>query len=775
MPIKIFRKKRLYFILMASLVLPLLSACDNSSNSSNSAEARPHLNRADTYAEQGQFRSAILEIRNAIQVEPDNVAHIVRLGEMYLELEANEQAIKLLKPWLTDAPQAVALPLARAYVEVRKHLSAIETLALANFTTNSEKLEAELITAEALRQSGKANEAVAAYRGISEKNPNNETALIGLAKSQFQLRDPAAALITVNSWPADNPASASVLHLKGTAHYQLGDLESASASLTDAVAKLPASDIFLPLRGEILTILSRVLTEQGKIDEAQVINRILAEQTDSGSRQQSEAIISAIQAGNFEEAKIMLRDMRKLNPNNELLALMLGTLAASTGELEEGAELLSENLDPETSPTRFIRASTMAQIDMDKRVEALATLDRAVKARPNDNDLLAMHGILALSIPEHANQGVANVSEAISNQPERVRLRYALARHHLENQEPELALGQLRIAFATNPADWVVTSTYLNTLIDQGETKEALETRDALINGYDNEREAVLIASMADARLGNFEAARTALVGLKDSGFALAQSAYAELLMAETEAAVAAGNWTQARSKAAEAIALQPNNIRFALQPVAIAELSGNMNGAIIALDSVETTHGKDVASILVRTDLLRKSKGDKAAHDYLRDEWQATGQVKLVPSLMVLAKTQAPETLDELSQLWVGATPKNTTALLARADLLMSTSRNIEAQAVYQNILDLTPENTAALNNLAWLLRESDPTKALGLAKRATELAPQNASILDTYGWILHLSGNHQEAKKHIQQALKLAPNSRDIEKHLKAVEKKL
>jgi tetratricopeptide (TPR) repeat protein len=775
MPITTPQKKLLQIILLASLLLPLLSACNNGSSDSNSSEALPHLNRADTYAGQGQFRSAILEIRNAIQVEPDNVAHIVRLGEMYLELGASEQAIKLLEPWLTDAPQVVALPLARAYVEVRKHLSAIETLALATPATDSEKLEVELIKTEALRQSGRANEAVTAYRGISEKNPTNEAALTGLAKSQFQLHNPAAALITVNGWAANNRSSASVLHLKGTAHYRLGDLESASAALTGAITQLPASDMFLPLRGKILTLLSRVLTKQGRIDEAQVYNRILAEQTDPGSRQQSKAIIAAIQVGNFDEAKIMLRDMRKLAPNNELLALMLGTLAASTGELEEGAELLSENLDPETSPTRFIRASTLAQIDVDKRVEALATLDRAVKARPNDNDLLAMHGILALSIPEHANQGVVNVRKAISNEPERARLRFALARHHLENQEPELALGQLRMAFATNPVDWAVTSAYLNTLIDQGETEEVRETQDALINGYGNEREAVLIASMADARLGNFEAARTALVGLKDSGFAPAQSAYAELLMAETKAAVAASNWTQARNKAAEAIALQPNNIRFALQPVAIAELSGDMNGAISALDMVETTHGKDVASILVRTDLLRKSKGDEAAHDYLRDEWQATGQVKLVPSLMVLAKTQAPETLDELSQLWVDTTPKNTSALLARADLLMSTSRNIEAQAVYQNILDLTSQNTAALNNLAWLLRESDPTKALTLAKRATELAPQNAAILDTYGWILHLSGNHLEAKKHIQQALKLAPNSRDIEKHLKAVEKKL
>jgi len=93
MPITTPKKKLPQIILLASLLLPLLSACNNSSSDSNSAEALPHLNRADSYAEQGQYRSAILEIRNAIQVEPDNVAHIVRLGEMYLELGANEQAI----------------------------------------------------------------------------------------------------------------------------------------------------------------------------------------------------------------------------------------------------------------------------------------------------------------------------------------------------------------------------------------------------------------------------------------------------------------------------------------------------------------------------------------------------------------------------------------------------------------------------------------------------------------------------------------------------------
>jgi len=182
----------------------------------------------------------------------------------------------------------------------------------------------------------------------------------------------------------------------------------------------------------------------------------------------------------------MLRDMRKLDPDNEQLALMLGTLSAGTGELEEGAELLSGNLDPETTPTRFIRASTMAQIDVGEREEALATLERAVKARPNDNDLLAMHGVLALSMPGQEAAGVTSLSKAISNEPERTRLRVALARHYINNQQTEQALGQLRMAFTAQPADWASTAIYLSVLIDSGETRGAEDVRDALINGYSN-------------------------------------------------------------------------------------------------------------------------------------------------------------------------------------------------------------------------------------------------------------------------------------------------
>ncbi|KKN27310.1 hypothetical protein LCGC14_0865920 [marine sediment metagenome] len=864
-------------ILAGSLLIafPLLSGCNNNTGSS---EALSHISRAETYSEQGQFRSALLEIKNAIQKDPNNVEHILRLADLYLQVGAAKEASELLKPWLQENPEAVALTLARAYVDQGKQLSATETLALQTPSSPEDELEASLIRAEALRRSGELAKALALFDDLATNNPSNTEAITGLLQTQINLNKDTRAIEIADAWLAKNGKTSDVLFWKGLAQYRLNQLEQASDTLTDAVGVLPTSDIFLPVRRNVLTTLSRVLTEQGQMSDAQIYNRILVENQNAGAQAQGEAAMAAIKEGKLEEAKTILRDTLKMDPENEQVAMLLGAISAGTGELEEGAQLLTENLDPETPPTQFIRAATMAQIDVGDREAALKTLDRAVEARPNDNELLAMQGILALSLPDHEESGIANLSKAISNEPERVRLRLALARHYLQNNEPEQALGQLRMAFTSNPSDWATTSTYLNVLIQQGEKQEAGEIRDSLLNGYGNQPRAILLASLADVQLGNLgeattrleklvkespklqapmvalaslyaksgkresavnllvEAAAitpdtirplqqagqiygqdhnaaevrtwltevakthpelkrntdtlTALIDitqgdLKQARSTLAQwensesetvkRAYGQLLVAEAKAAVSNEEWKEARAKAAEAIALEPQNLGFAMLPVGIAQMEGNMDDALAALDAVEKTHGKVTATVLSRAKLLQQQKGPSAAYEYLAEQWQSTKNTQLMPLLMGLAKSQAPDSLEGLTESWLNEAPQNPGAHMARAEWLMSDNQEAEAAKHYEAILARQPNNVAALNNLAWMLREKDPDRALKLAKRANELESNNPAILDTYGWILHLTGRHAEAKAAIEKAVALASGNEEIAAHLETVKKAL
>jgi tetratricopeptide (TPR) repeat protein len=836
------------------------------------------MNRAETYAEQGQFRSALLEVKNAIQKDPNNVEHIVRLAHLYLQVGAAKEASELLSPWLKEKPDAVALTLARAYVEQGKHLSATETLALQTPDSPAEQLEATLIRAKALSESGEPAEALALYNNLLTSNPTDSDAIAGKLQAQIGQGMNAQAVETAKQWLAKNTKDPEVLYWEGRAQYNQNKLEQAAETLTEAVGVLPTSDVFLPIRRNVLIALSRVLTEQGKITEAQIYNQILSENANTGTREQAEAVVTALKDGNFDEAKSILKDMLKVNPDNQQAALMLGALYAGTGEEEEGAHLLSENLDPETTPTQFIRAATMAQIDTGEREAALKTLDRAIEARPKDNELLAMHGILALSLPGHEDEGISSLSKVLANEPDRVRLRLALARHYLKNNNREQALGQLRMAFTSSPSEWQTTGTYLNVLIQQGENQEASEIRDALINGYSNEPRAMLLASMADAQLGNTKkatqrlenlannnpelpapkialaslytqagqqekaidalvsaaslipntinplqlagriyaqdhsiaevktwlqsvaekypelqqnadtltaliqiqngdlaSARKILTNWKDSDSGPVKRAYGQLLLAEARVAIKSQDWAEARAKAAEAITLEPGNLQFALLPVGIAELEGKMEDAFAALDAVEKSHGKVTATVLLRANLLKKQKGTEAAYSYLTEQWYKTKNLQLMPALLKLAKEESPASVDDLTKDWLQEAPESLAANMARAEWLMADNQNAAAVPLYEQILKRQPNNVAALNNLAWTLREADLKRAVKLAQKASELAPDNAAVLDTYGWVLHLSGNQEKAKSSIEKALSLTPGNAEIKAHLETVKKAL
>jgi uncharacterized protein (TIGR03790 family) len=86
-----------------------------------------------------------------------------------------------------------------------------------------------------------------------------------------------------------------------------------------------------------------------------------------------------------------------------------------------------------------------------------------------------------------------------------------------------------------------------------------------------------------------------------------------------------------------------------------------------------------------------------------------------------------------------------------------------------YRRILNITPNDVAALNNLAYALavRKQAPVDALPLAERAHALDVGNPGVSDTLGWIKHLLGNHQEAATLLAEAVRWAPQSPEIRLH--------
>lgn len=95
-----------------------------------------------------------------------------------------------------------------------------------------------------------------------------------------------------------------------------------------------------------------------------------------------------------------------------------------------------------------------------------------------------------------------------------------------------------------------------------------------------------------------------------------------------------------------------------------------------------------------------------------------------------------------------------------ALANLLVGEDRHDEAVSVYRRLIDDNSDDVVSLNNLAWLLREENPSEARELAERALQLAPDSVEVMDTLAKVLIRQGEPQRAVELLRDAAREAPD---------------
>mgnify|MGYP001544567923 FL=1 len=99
-----------------------------------------------------------------------------------------------------------------------------------------------------------------------------------------------------------------------------------------------------------------------------------------------------------------------------------------------------------------------------------------------------------------------------------------------------------------------------------------------------------------------------------------------------------------------------------------------------------------------------------------------------------------------------------------ALASSYIKLNRPRDAIAQHEQSLKVSENNPIVLNDLAWLLRETDPERALQLAKKASSIAPNSVSIMDTVAAILLIQGDTEAAQTIIGKALEISPDSATV-----------
>ncbi len=111
-----------------------------------------------------------------------------------------------------------------------------------------------------------------------------------------------------------------------------------------------------------------------------------------------------------------------------------------------------------------------------------------------------------------------------------------------------------------------------------------------------------------------------------------------------------------------------------------------------------------------------------------------------------------------------------NSDSLAALNAVASLTSDKARSVTLYRKVVERSPRNVTALNNLAYSLAVSGHAdEALPLAARAMDITQGGTDyVQDTYGWVLYLLGNYATALSHLEKAAAAMPSNAAVAYHL-------
>jgi putative PEP-CTERM system TPR-repeat lipoprotein len=115
----------------------------------------------------------------------------------------------------------------------------------------------------------------------------------------------------------------------------------------------------------------------------------------------------------------------------------------------------------------------------------------------------------------------------------------------------------------------------------------------------------------------------------------------------------------------------------------------------------------------------------------------------------------------------WINENPGDAAVRLAMAGDLEQAKNLVGANEQYLLLLEQQPENTVALQRLAWNLRYTKPAQALHYIRQAVATAPDQTVLLDTLAVIEASNGDHESALFNIQRALAVRPGDPSVRYH--------
>ena len=673
--------------------------------------AETHYQRALEMADEQQDRNA-------------QVRALSGLGDAFLAKDDTESARAIADRMMQMSPGAPgAMYLASRVAYIDEDWVKSENLLQGVLQRIPNYRPAQLLLGAVHLKNGNLGQAEMYLSAVVAAVPNNGRARNLLAQTRLQQRDARAAQVLLQPM-LDGPApNAGSLALAAKASIGLGDFDQAVEYLKQAIEANP-DNVAAQLD------LATTFLMAGRIDEAQSILDSVDFSGDDANRYRSDilSVISLVRSGATATALEKATALKDQWPQNVRVLMMVGSLEMLSDDLSAARESFEEaiKISPnDILPIRFLAAAEEKDGDFAAAIKRNLEI---IDLEPND--LAAIMGLARLSAGANDLEGARHwLDRAAAADPQNLGIRKILGRWMLAQRDFEAAKGLAE------------------------ETIELAKDND---DAHRLLGHALLNLGEPEAAVSSF----TTAIGLNPND--------PEYYMALARAHIVAGDREAAQDTIASGYEGNPGHLQTGLLLAQVKVNSGDIEAAQQIADELEKAHPDSSTQLALQGELLlRSGKASEAAAKY-EQALEIDDSPRLAARTFQVRKVAGlPDATQPLTR-HLEKNPLNAEIRTFLAQAYQVEGDNQSAINEYRTVLDTSPENHVALNNLAWTYFVVDDPRAEETAQRAYEVAPDDGSVIDTLGWILLQKGELDDGVSLLRKAAATSSDNLTIRYHL-------
>jgi cellulose synthase operon protein C len=711
--------------------------------------------RAQSAVAEGDHRRALVELKNALQKEPNLHEARALLAEVALWLgDASNAEAELNKVPKGSGPDPHLELRVRIDLAMGRFAPALAKLSAAS-PEQIKPARAELFRGFALQGLGKTAEAQQAFRASAAADPESIDAQVGIIDTMAAQGDAPGALALATQLTEKHPQSALAWYSQGAILARASRTEEAEKALLKAKS-MADRQLEATRQVSLLSALIEMQLATRNIDAARTnldaLNRIAAGSPLS-------ALMSArvsMATNDYLGAASGLRRLVNAAPSFTQARYLLGVTLVAQGNLEQASQELTQVV--QQAPQNLEARQLLAQVRM--RLQdpdgALRVLVPAIETNADDSRLTTMFEGARLAAGAD-RQTIDTLEKALQAAPDSRGLQIQLASAYVQAGAADKAVALLRRAQAGPKIDARREATLIQAVaVAEGPAAARTQVQN-MLNKYGTEPAAVAIAAGFYARTGELDKGRALL------NDALAKNPkQAELLFA-----LARVEWSARRPDAARAalqrlIDLDPANTGAQLAVVEVDLAQGNQAAAASRLEALHKANPKAIEPPMMLARMALAKDDAKRADEFINAAVQASskrGDVLNAAGLLYLESGR----FDQAQAMFKDGTASDAGNPLLWLNLgraQLGLNQRGPARESLEKALSLQPEWLPAIGALAFLeVQEGNGAAALKRIDALKQTRPNNPQLLALEGEVYTVLQKYSEASRSYEAAAALRP----------------